>query len=355
MQALQKLPEVGEGDPAGNGETWTAGCLFCGMGGFATGLLRTGLRVSWATDNDPFAAATFRHRFPQIPFIEADITSLAVDAIDQVDILVGGFPCQSFSQAGTRNGFEDPRGRLFFEISRLILEWTAKDRPKMLILENVPHLMYGGRGTWFEQVRRSLRLAGYWFRESSCWIANVKDYTDIPQDRERLFLVAASRNHFLYNPFVPPEESSGVETTRAITDIVDRSSPSPGEDYLPQDNQYRRMIVEAMKTGQSRDNLYQLRRSYVREKRNGLCPTLTANMGIGGHNVPFIRDGWGIRRLRVSEVASLQGFTSADDLFPPDTPQHERYRLIGNAACPALVEIVANQCIQAMEDSRGED
>ena len=353
VQVEQKPTQVAVNDPSDDGQAWTAGCLFSGMGGFATGLLRTGLRVRWATDNDPFAAATFRHRFPQIPFIEADITSLAVDAIGPVDILVGGFPCQSFSQAGTRDGFEDPRGKLFFEISRLILEWSLEERPRMLILENVPHLMYGGGGTWFERVRRSLRLAGYWFRESSCWVANVKDYTDIPQDRERLFLVAASRKHFSYNPFIPPEESSSEsseEATRTIADIVDRSSPSADEDYLPLGNQYRRMIEEAMAAGQSTENLYQLRRSYVREKRNGLCPTLTANMGIGGHNIPFVKDGWGIRRLRVSEVASLQGFASADDLFPPDTPQHERYRLIGNAACPALVEIVANRCIQAMDD-----
>ncbi|MXY58835.1 MAG: hypothetical protein F4Y41_21055, partial [Gammaproteobacteria bacterium] len=251
-------------------------------------------------------------------------------------------------------GFSDPRGQLFFEISRLILEWGLEDRPRMLILENVPHLMYGGGGTWFEQVRRSLRLAGYWFRESSCWVANVKDYTSIPQDRERLFLVAASRKHFSYNPFVPPEEPSGGNATRTITDIVDRSSPSAEEDYLPQDNQYRLMIEEAMAAGESQENLYQLRRSYVREKRNGLCPTLTANMGIGGHNIPFVRDAWGIRRLRVSEVASLQGFVGTD-LFPANMPQHERYRLIGNAACPALVEIVANQCIRAMDDSHGED
>ncbi|MYK47749.1 MAG: DNA cytosine methyltransferase [Gammaproteobacteria bacterium] len=104
VQAEQKSAEVAANGPSGDGQAWTAGCLFSGMGGFATGLLGTGLRVSWATDNDPFAAATFRHRFPQIQFIEADITSLAVDAIDPVDILVGGFPCQSFSQAGTRDG-----------------------------------------------------------------------------------------------------------------------------------------------------------------------------------------------------------------------------------------------------------
>ena len=75
-----------------------------------------------------------------------------------------------------------------------------------------------------------------------------------------------------------------------------------------------------MATGESETNLYQLRRSYVREKKAGLCPTLTANMGIGGHNVPFIRDSWGIRKLRVDEVARLQGFVTDESLFPSIIP-----------------------------------
>ena len=107
------------------------------------------------------------------------------------------------------------------------------------------------------------------------------------------------------------------------------------------------MIEDEIATGQSPDNLYQVRRSYVREKRDGLCPTLTANMGIGGHNVPFIRDKWGIRRLTVDEVAQLQGFDEPQTLFP-EIPQAERYRLLGNAVCPKLAEIVADVCVKIL-------
>ncbi len=92
-------------------------------------------------------------------------------------------------------------------------------------------------------------------------------------------------------------------------------------------------------------NIYQLRRSYVREKKDGLCPTLTANMGIGGHNVPFIRDEWGIRRLGVDEVARLQGFNDPHDLFPADITVTERYRLLGNAVCADLATLAARRCL----------
>lgn len=192
----------------------SVGCLFSGMGGFASGLRLAGFDLAWASDVDPHASKTFRHRFPGVRHIERDVRALAVhtDALDRVDVLAGGFPCQSFSQAGNRTGFGDPRGSLFFEIIRILNEYSLQDRPRLLVLENVPHLLTGARGAWFDRIRRELRQAGYWFRTNSCWIVNVKDATDIPQDRERLFMVAASRAHFDFNPiewpFLPPPPHS---------------------------------------------------------------------------------------------------------------------------------------------------
>ncbi len=193
-----------------NTEMLTAGCLFSGMGGFASGLAAAGFEIAWASDSNGYACATFRHRFANTPVVEKDARELRVegDGLEPVDVLAAGFPCQSFSQAGDRRGFADERGEVFFEIPRLLAEWEPSQRPKLLILENVPHLLYGGDGWWFDQIRRSLRRAGYWFRRESCWLTNVKDYTDVPQDRERLFLVAASRAHFTYNPFTPPPPPS---------------------------------------------------------------------------------------------------------------------------------------------------
>lgn len=335
----------------GDQRTLTAGCLFSGMGGFASGLTAAGFEIAWASDNNEWASAAFRHRFAGARVIEKDVRELSVDGDDlaSVDVLAAGFPCQSFSQAGDRRGFEDKRGEVFFEIPRLLEGWAPTERPKLLVLENVPHLLYGGDGWWFHQIQRTLRHAGYWFRRESCWLTNVKDATEIPQDRERLFLVAASRAHFSYNPFDPSHLCGTDVPIQALDQIVDRSARGDGPDYLPDGNRYRQMIEAEMADGQSVDNLYQVRRSYIREKRDRLCPTLTANMGVGGHNVPFLRDRWGIRRLTVAEVAQLQGFEDPDKLFP-EMPQAERYRLLGNAVCPKLAAIVARRCVRILRE-----
>ena len=321
------------------------------MGGVASGLTKAGFAVSWANDNNEFACATFRHRFPDVPFIERDVRDLSVvaDCLANVDVIAAGFPCQSFSQAGSRRGFGDPRGELFFEIPRLLAEFDPQWRPRLVILENVPHLLHGEGSAWFDEIRRALRRAGYWFREESCWTANVKDVTDLPQDRERLFMIAASRQHFSYNPFVPPlPVASEVNShRRPLDEFIDRTRQGANEAYLPPDNRYYKMIAREMASGESYANLYQLRRSYVREKKQGLCPTLTANMGVGGHNVPFIRDAWGIRRLSVDEVASLQGFDEEETLFR-EIPVSEQFRLLGNAVCVHLAHLVANECAEIL-------
>ena len=333
----------------------TAGCLFGGMGGLASGLAGAGFSIRWASDNDEYACATFRHRFPDVRFIAKDVRDLSADA-DQlagVDVLAGGFPCQSFSQAGDRLGFGDLRGEVFFEIPRLLKEIDPDRRPRLLILENVPHLRYGAGGEWFDEVQRALRLAGYWFRDSACWVANVKDYTELPQDRERLFMVAASRKHFPYNPFSPSTiQKYADKPRRLLSSFIDRSKPGVDGAYLPRENRYYKMIDREMTLGESLDNIYQLRRSYVREKKSGLCPTLTANMGIGGHNVPFIRDDWGIRRLSVSEAASLQGFNIDEQLFPDTIPQPEQYRLVGNAACVHLTHLIGLSCVGILKEGQ---
>ena len=350
---MDKTP-VKKGQPIGNGvcasaqpdDALTAGCLFSGMGGLASGLIRAGFTIRWATDCDQFACATFRHRLPKVSVIEKDVQELSVsaDSLTSVDLVAAGFPCQSFSLAGNRKGFKDPRGQLFFEIPRLLTEFELNQRPRLVILENVPHLLHGAGKTWFDVIRRALRRAGYWFREESCWTVNVKDVTKVPQDRERLFMVAASRHHFRYNPFKPPimPSDNGMKR-RHVNDFIKRQRRGAVQAYLPENNRYFKMIENAMASGECDKNIYQLRRSYVREKKQGLCPTLTANMGIGGHNVPFVRDAWGIRRLSVQEVATLQGFDAKEPLFP-EIPTQEQYRLIGNAVCVHLAHLVAHEC-----------
>ena len=162
-------------------------------------------------------------------------------------------------------------------------------------------------------------------------------------------MVAASRASFTHNPFSPP--STAINGSSAdllpLDSLVDRTKQGAEDGYLPPSNRYYKMIDKAMASGESDANIYQLRRSYVREKKQGLCPTLTANMGIGGHNVPFVRDRWGIRRLSVDEVAQFQGFDTGSDLFP-DIPVAEQYRLLGNAVCVRLARLVGRACAEIL-------
>ena len=331
--------------PIAKNKAINVGCLFSGMGGFATGFLKAGCSIRWACDNDQYACEVFNYRIPGVTVLEKDVRNLSVqtDGLTTVDVVIAGFPCQSFSQAGNRRGFDDPRGKLFFEIPRLLGEFDPIQRPRLLVLENVPYLLHGSNKNWFDQVRRALRRAGYWFREESCWTVNVKDATDLPQDRERLFMVGASRQHFSHNPFVLPKIEADAVRRLSLDELIDRSHKAPENAYLNRNNKYYKMIEKKMSAGESVENIYQLRRSYVREKKQGLCPTLTANMGIGGHNVPFVRDSWGIRKLSVREVALLQGFDPNEQVFP-DIPVQEQYRLLGNTVCVSLAYQMGRRC-----------
>jgi DNA (cytosine-5)-methyltransferase 1 len=132
--------------------------MFSGIGGFCMGFQQAGVGTSWAVDADPFAVATYTANFPGVPTLERDVQTVSVkqDQLEPVDILHAGFPCQSFSQAGSRRGFEDPRGRLFYDIIRIIREF--KDRkPMALILENAPYLRYGEGGSWFLELQKEIQ------------------------------------------------------------------------------------------------------------------------------------------------------------------------------------------------------
>ena len=133
---MDRVPTASE-DPAGRnrgglveGRKQVTADAVQRQGGFASGLARASFSIRWASDKDKHACATFRHRFPGVPLVEKDVSELSVQADDlaPVQILAAGFPCQSFSQAGGRLGFEDPRGALFFEIPRLIEEYEPDER-----------------------------------------------------------------------------------------------------------------------------------------------------------------------------------------------------------------------------------
>ena len=310
------------------------------------GFQRAGVGTSWAVDADPFAVATYTANFPGVPTLERDVQTVSVkqDQLEPVDVLHAGFPCQSFSQAGSRRGFEDPRGRLFYEIIRIIQEF--KDRkPMALILENAPYLRYGEGGSWFLELQKEIQKAGYRFRDSNCAELNAYDITALPQQRVRLFMVAFSMQHFRSGKFRFPADR--CTKPKRLESYIDFDGTQDDEYYLHRENRYHKMIIRRIT---DRRCVYQLRKYEVRPKAPGVCPTLTANMGLGGHNVPFIVDARGLRKLTEHECLRLQGFDAF--VFPDTVPRHRRYMQVGNSVTVPVAQLIAEMVVQKLQQER---
>ncbi len=145
------------------------------------GGVRSIYRCVWANEIDKYACQIYRKNFGEGELYEGDIKRVSTDTIPDHELLVAGFPCQSFSIAGKRGGFEDTRGTLFFEIARII---SAK-RPKLLLLENVKGLLSHDRGRTFATILATLSDLGHVLE----WqVFNSKDY-GVPQNRERVFII----------------------------------------------------------------------------------------------------------------------------------------------------------------------
>lgn len=316
-----------------------SGALFCGIGGFCSGFEAAGFKTAWANEIDPYACEVYRRNFPENRLIEKDVRKLSVakDRLQPVDVLHAGFPCQSFSQAGVRAGFEDDRGKLFFEIIRIVKEF-GKNKPRVIVLENAPFLTMGEGGVWFLEIARQLQRAGYWFRDSNAKILDLFELSNVPQKRARLFMVAWSIDHFQSGQFKFPEVDPSPK--KDATKFIDFKGEQDDQYYLPTDNRYFKMISKEKVDTRSVKHVYQLRKYFVRQKEPGICPTLTANMGHGGHNVPFIWDTRGLRKLTEAECLRLQGFPKSFK-FPDVVSSKQRYAQIGNAVAPPVATLLA--------------
>ena len=323
----------------------TCGGIFSGIGGFCYGFESESFKTLWAIDLDKNATDTYRQNFKDVDVICDDIATLNQKEakLPRVDVLHAGFPCQSFSQAGNRKGFNDPRGALFFEIIKFIAN-QGSNKPSAILLENSPHLMFGDGGSWFDRVRVELQRAGYWFGPENAPVLDARANGGLPQRRERLFMVALSRDIFDFNPFFGLGENSSVDD---LVDLLDLDGSVDEQYYLPKSNKYGNMIFNA--GSQLPDNcLIPLRQSILRPQPPGMCPTLTANMGSGGHNVPFIIDTGRLRKLTERECLRLQGFPESFTFS--EMISSAKYRLIGNAVSPRVSRLVARELKKIYED-----
>jgi len=328
--------------------SFTAGALFSGIGGFCLGFADAGIQTAWAVENDVDAVSTYELNFKNANVVKynghpSDIKLVSASDLIPVDVLHAGFPCQSFSVAGDRKGFDDPRGQLFFQITRIIREFQDR-KPSVLVLENSPNIRNGEGGSWFMQIINEIRGCGYWFRESNCFELDSYDYTHVPQRRKRLFMVAFDTSKFRSSKFDLVFVQKQVD--KDLTKFIDFNSRLDDDYYyLEEGNRYHSMISGEI---DDKECIYQLRKYLVRVKDRNVCPTLTANMGLGGHNVPFIHDQKGIRKLTEYECLSLQGFPPSFK-FPEGVSRNRRYVQIGNSVVPPLASIIAKAIVKKLE------
>ena len=325
----------------------TVGSLFAGIGGFCSAFQNSGATVLWSNEKDNHASKTYRANHPNVKLFEKGIEELSVihDELEPVDILTAGFPCQPFSVAGKRGGFNDPRGQLFFEIIRLLKEFGSK-RPKILIFENVPGLLSHEKGSTYAKMVNSIQAAGYWFMPpKSHAVLNTCKVTGIPQSRDRLFMVALSWDYFDDQCFKFPNDFD--HEPLPLINFLELSVRHSEDHYFDPKSRWGKLFQESIDNGDP-ENLRLLRRYYVRENKNGNAFTLTANMGEGGHNIPVYQDNWGIRRLTTNECLKLQGFEPDKFIFPEDVSRTQRYKQIGNAVTVKLVEKLAQECLRVL-------
>ena len=308
---------------------FTADAFFAGVGGIELGFEQTGkLRVLYANEFDKNARKTYALNNPYIPLDGRDIHEVKTDEIPDCDIMMGGFPCQAFSIAGYRKGFADDRGDLFFEMLRMV---NAK-KPRVVFVENVKNLVNHDKGNTFKVIKEALTENGYYIK----WkVLNGKDYGNVPQNRERIYVIAFKYKSD-YDKFVFPEP---VKLTKTLHDVIDFHNKKDEKYYYRHGKQpfYDKLVPEIT----SQDTLYQWRRQYVRANKSNVSPTLTANMGTGGHNVPLLlTDDGEIRKLTPHETFNVQGYPENFKL-PEDTANGQLYKQAGNSVVVPVIHRIA--------------
>ena len=283
--------------------------LFSGIGGFHLGLEQAGFKFDWVgfSEIDKYAVQQYQKRFPEAQSL-GSITDIQPerDLPNHIDILCGGFPCQAFSIAGKRKGFDDTRGTLFFEIARILRHFRDVGKPiPYFILENVKGLLNHEDGRTFATIYGVLADLGY---TVECQLLNTRWF--LPQNRERIYLVGHFRGES--RPKVFPIEGKAKRINQIFID----------------------------------ESMYRMEGKL--RKYNGYSPTLNTSQG-GGH-IPLVvvergqyNSKGNIRNLTPTECERLQGFPDGWTEGQSDT---QRYKQLGNAVSVPVVKAIGERLNQ---------
>ena len=338
--------------------------LFAGIGGFRLGMEAAGHECVGFCEIDKFARASYKAIHDTEGEIELhDITRVtdeSVRGIGSVDVICGGFPCQAFSIAGNRRGFEDTRGTLFFEIAR----FASILRPKYLFLENVKGLLSHENGITFETIISALDELGY---DVEWQVLNSKDF-GVPQNRERVFIIGHLRGECtrrvfpLSNTGKQVDKHQGQSTNTLTTRCP--NSQGVGSYIIESESQRVSSVGNINPSGNGMNGeVYQV---------DGLAPTLTTNKGEGvkiiqrahGYNqggehdiAPtltsnsyqennHLSDGFRIRKLTPRECWRLQGFPDwAFDKAQEVNSNSQLYKQAGNSVTVNVIAAIARELV----------
>lgn len=313
--------------------------FFAGVGGIDLGFEKAGFKTVYANEIDSKAVETFELNFKDLKVDNRDIHDVVKDienGIDpfigkRIDVILAGFPCQAFSIAGYQEGFDDKKGRggLFFEVMKIV-EFA---KPDFIFLENVKNLMSHDNGKTYSIIRGALEAKKYHVDQR---IFNSMDYGNVPQNRERIYIVAFKKKCNL-KKFKWPDP---IKLENTLNKVLDYNTKIDNVFYYTKERFKRFNEIEPYIT--KRDTVYQWRRVYVRENKSNVCPTLTANMGTGGHNVPLILTDYGIRKLTPRECFDLQGFPS-DYILPETLANSYLYKQAGNSVSVSVIQRIAEE------------
>ena len=305
--------------------------LFSGTGAFSYAFDKT-RKVKTIFSNDILdSSKEIFNLNNEIELTKKDLLDLNDDDIPKSFILTAGFPCQPFSIAGLQKGFKDERSNVFWKILSII----KNNNPEIIILENVKNLQSHDNGNTFKIIIENLEKLDYYIKYS---ILNTSKITGIPQNRERIYIIGF-KNKFMYDNFNFnfPEIKLNEISQYLENDIPDKY-------YYNNSTVIYDELKKNINKHISTNTIYQYRRYYVRENKNNVCPTLTSNMGSGGHNIPIILDNKGIRKLTPRECFNLQGFPN--DYKLPLLSDSKLYSLAGNAVSIPVVSLIADELIK---------
>lgn len=310
---------------------YTVGSMFAGIGGICFAFKNAGFDIVWANEIDKYACRTYRLNFGDSYLVEGDIQEINVKEIPKFDILTAGFPCQTFSSVGLLQGFNDPRGNLFFETARVI----NAIKPRVVFLENVANLLKHDEGRTFEVIKKTLEDLKY---HVTYKVMNAKLYGNIPQQRNRIYIVAFRYKKDLVR-FKYPDE---IPLTQTAFDLFFKER-QPDKYYMDGHRMWNRM----MEYMDDRRRVYRFTDWGLSRGMEGICPTLLAAMGSRFERIPFFYDDYSVRLMTPRECARLQGFPDSFKL--PVENEKQVYKQIGNSVCIPVVSRIVDSIAAALD------